>query len=118
MRADEVLVQLQALAEIAFHRQVFDEATGDRLEPQSFTGAKVYAANEEREIGRVTSCARSLRRQRIVALGVVKYDYLAAGTEVRIKTGDGEASSVARVTELPLVRGSWFESERDAESNG
>ena len=97
---------------------VFDEAPGDRLEPRSFTGAKVYAANEGREIGRVTSCARSPRRQRIVALGVVKYDYLAAGTEVRIKAGDGEASSAARVTELPLVRGSWFESERDAESNG
>ena len=96
---------------------VFDEAMASPLAPPSLAGAKVHAANEEREVGRVTSCAFSPRRQRHVALGLIKYDHLTAGTEVRIMAGDGQVCS-ARVADLPHVRGSWFAPESGAESDG
>ncbi|HEX8180103.1 MAG TPA: glycine cleavage T C-terminal barrel domain-containing protein [Pyrinomonadaceae bacterium] len=57
-----------------------------------------------KEIGRVTSAVFSPQLGRTVGLGYVKFDYLAAGTEVRV----GDERQVARVAELPLVRGSWW----------
>jgi folate-binding protein YgfZ len=57
-----------------------------------------------REIGRITSAAYSPRRKCTVALGYVKYDFLAPETRVRV--GDDERT--ARVAALPLVRGSWW----------
>lgn len=60
-----------------------------------------------KEIGRLTSVTFSPRLQRQVALGYVKYDYLAPNTEVRVLAGEKEL--VAHVTELPHVRGSWSE---------
>lgn len=65
-------------------------------------GAKLLAS-DEKEIGRVTSSTFSPILNRTVALGYLKYDYLAAGTEVKVGT-----NSFA-VAELPLVRGSWIE---------
>jgi folate-binding protein YgfZ len=76
-------------------------------------GSRVRAAG--REVGRVTSSALSPRLGRAIALGVVKYDFLAPGTEVEVVEGEGEGASVAaRVAELPLVRGSWREGEEGA----
>ncbi|MGB9178424.1 MAG: aminomethyltransferase family protein [Pyrinomonadaceae bacterium] len=60
-----------------------------------------------KEIGRITSTAVSPSLKRTIALGYVKYDYLAAGTEVRVAIGEEERA--ARVSELPFVRGSWYE---------
>jgi folate-binding protein YgfZ len=60
-----------------------------------------------KEIGRLTSVTFSPRLNRMVALGYVKYDYLAPGTEVRVLNGDAELA--ARVANLPHVRGSWDE---------
>jgi folate-binding protein YgfZ len=54
-------------------------------------------------IGRLTSVTFSPALGRTVALGYVKYDYLAPGTEVSV------AQAAARVTPLPFVRGSWYE---------
>ncbi len=84
--------------------------------PHALAGAKVKASDEEREIGRLTSCVFSPRLNRSIALGIIKYDYLAAGTEVKIIAGENELSS-AQIAALPLVRGSWVEPESDAESN-
>jgi len=64
-------------------------------------------ASDGKEIGRVTSSAFSPRLDRAIALGYLKYDYLAAGTEVKVATPEGETS--ATVAELPFVRGSWYE---------
>jgi folate-binding protein YgfZ len=58
-----------------------------------------------KEIGRVTSAIRSPRLNRTIALGYLKYDYLAHGTPVRVLIGDEERA--AQVVELPFVRGSW-----------
>jgi folate-binding protein YgfZ len=60
-----------------------------------------------KEIGRLTSLAFSPRLNHLIALGYIKYDYLAPGTEVRVLSGDAELA--AHVVELPFVRGSWYE---------
>jgi folate-binding protein YgfZ len=60
-----------------------------------------------KEIGRITSVTFSPRLNRVIALAYVKYDYLAPGTEVRVRSG--EADIAARVAALPHVRGSWYD---------
>jgi folate-binding protein YgfZ len=64
-------------------------------------------AVDGKEIGRLTSITFSPRLNRLIALGYVKYDYLASGTEVHVRSIDGELA--ARVADLPFVRGSWYE---------
>jgi folate-binding protein YgfZ len=61
-------------------------------------------ATDGREIGRITSAVYSPRLKRTSALGYVKYDFLAPETVVRV--GDNER--LARIAELPFVRGSWW----------
>ena len=56
-------------------------------------------SSDNKEIGLVTSTVYSPHLGQRIALGYVKYDYIAAGTEV--KAGDG---FTARVVELPFVR--------------
>ncbi|HKC62419.1 MAG TPA: glycine cleavage T C-terminal barrel domain-containing protein, partial [Pyrinomonadaceae bacterium] len=87
----------------------FDEAGEAR------SGDKVRAT-DDKEIGRVTSATFSPSLNRHIALGVIKYDYLAHGTTVRV--GSGERELAAHVAGLPFVRGSWYEDrEQQAESN-
>src|SRR5882724_10670734 len=66
------------------------------------SGTKVLSDNDQ-EIGRVTSSAATARLQRMVALACVKYDYLAAGTKIKV------ADLTGAVTELPFIRGSWYD---------
>jgi folate-binding protein YgfZ len=70
--------------------------------------AKIVAS-DGKEIGRVTSSAFSPRLDRAIALGFLQYDYLAAGTEVKVATPESETS--ATVAELPFIRGSWYEEQ-------
>ena len=60
-----------------------------------------------REAGRITSSVFSPLLRRRVALAVVKYDFLAPGTELKVFVDGGEVCA-AHVAELPLVRGSWY----------
>jgi|SRR2546423_11930845 len=78
------------------------------------TDARIKSCTEDREVGRITSTVFSPRLRRQIALGLVKYDHLAHGTEVKIFNGDSELCA-AHVAELPLVRGSWY---ADAEGAG
>jgi len=64
-------------------------------------------STDDKDIGRITSKTYSPHLGRTVALGYLKYDYLAPGTSVKIIAGDEELP--AQVTELPFVRGSWYE---------
>ncbi len=64
-------------------------------------------STDGKEIGRITSQAFSPRLSKLIALGYVKYDYLAPDTLVQII--DGDETRTARVGALPLVRGSWRE---------
>lgn len=72
-------------------------------------GDKLRTA-EGKEIGWITSAARSPLLNRTVALGYVKYDYLQHGTPIRVLRNDVEVE--AHVSELPFVRGSWHEKEQ------
>jgi len=67
--------------------------------------AKIFSVDDQ-EIGRVTSTAFSPRLNRTIAIGYVKYDYLAGGTNVRVSVGDAEVKGA--VAELPFIRGSWY----------
>jgi folate-binding protein YgfZ len=78
---------------------IFDE--GAQIEP----GVKMLS-RDDKEIGRVTSVSFSPTLNRTIALGYLKYDYLAPGTNM--KAVSGESRFPARVTELPFVRGSWY----------
>ncbi len=61
---------------------------------------------DDKDIGRITSATLSPHLGRTIALGYVKYDYLTPETVVKVVSGAEEFA--ARVTELPLVRGSWY----------
>ncbi len=52
---------------------------------------------DEKDVGRITSATYSPHLKRTIALGYLKYDYIAPGTGVRIN------ESAGRVTELPFV---------------
>jgi folate-binding protein YgfZ len=64
-----------------------------------------------KDIGRITSVTYSPHLGRTIALGYLKYDYLAPGSDVKIIAGDEEIP--AQVTELPFVQGN-APYERDA----
>lgn len=78
---------------------MFDQAV--RLEPD----AKIRAA-DDKDVGRITSVTYSPYLGRTIALGYVKYGYLASGTTVKVVVGAEEFP--VEVTELPFVRGSWY----------
>lgn len=65
-------------------------------------------SKDQKDIGRITSSTYSPHLGRTVALGYLKYDYLAPGNWVKVMTGDEEFS--AQVTALPFVRGSYSSS--------
>ena len=65
--------------------------------------AKIKSA-DDKEIGRITSYTLSPHLGCTIALGYVKYDYLAPDTEVRVHSGERQIA--ARVSSLPFVRGS------------
>ncbi|MDT5270633.1 MAG: hypothetical protein QOH49_2819 [Acidobacteriota bacterium] len=80
------------------------------LDAEPPTDARLRDGAEGREAGRITSSVFSPRLQSRVALALVKYDFLAPGTELKIFSGDSEVCA-ARIAELPLVRGSWYARE-------
>jgi folate-binding protein YgfZ len=64
-------------------------------------------STEGKEIGRITSVCVSPQIDRTIALGLIKYDYLAAGTRARVSSNDGELEGT--IVALPFVQGSWNE---------
>jgi len=97
----------EIIARIKYRGHVAKKLTGLIFESQAalVSGAKV-SSMDDKEIGRVTSTAFSPRLNRTVALGYVKYDYLAPGTSVKVVSAEKELP--AEVAELPLIRGSWY----------
>ncbi len=69
------------------------------------SGAKIFSS-DDKEIGRVTSVAYSPRLGRTIALGYLKYDYLAPETNVKVISSEKEL--LAKVAKLPFVRGGWY----------
>jgi folate-binding protein YgfZ len=68
------------------------------------TGA-VIKSTDDKEIGRITSAVYSPHLGCTIALGYLKYDYLAPDTSVVVMSGDEELP--CRVGNLPFVKGSW-----------
>lgn len=75
---------------------MFNQA--EKVEP----GASIQST-DGKEIGRITCVTYSPHLGRTIALGYLKYDYLAPETSVKIIAGDEQL--LAQVTELPFVRG-------------
>lgn len=98
----------EIIARIHWRGHVAKRLTGIVLERDAEppTDARLRDCAEGREAGRITSSIFSPRLRRRVALALVKYDFLAPGTELKIFSGDSEVCA-AHVAELPLVRGSW-----------
>jgi folate-binding protein YgfZ len=98
----------EIIARIKYRGHVAKKLTGVLLEETVAleSGAKILST-DDREIGAVTSSAVSPHLRQTIALAYVKYDYLEPGTKVKIISADQELP--AKVTELPFVRGSWYE---------
>ena len=97
----------EIIARIKYRGHVAKKLTGIVLEGALALerGVRILA-DEEKEIGRVTSSTLSPYLARTVALGYVKYDYLAPGTQVKISVGNDEIKGT--VADLPFIRGSWY----------
>jgi len=96
----------EIIARIKYRGHVAKKLSGLMFEQDEpiEVGAAIKSA-EGKDIGRVTSVARSPRLKRTIALGYVRYEYLAAGTSVKVVSGELEVA--AKVEALPFVRGSW-----------
>jgi folate-binding protein YgfZ len=96
----------EIIARIKYRGHVAKKLTGITLEhKEKMESGAVVRSTEGKEIGRITSFAFSPGLQRGIALGYVRYEQLAPNTKVNV--GGSETKGV--VTELPFVRGSWYE---------
>jgi folate-binding protein YgfZ len=73
---------------------MFEKAT--KVEP----GGRLRSS-DDKEAGRLTSVTYSPHLGRTVALGILKYQYLAAGTEVKLESDE----IIGVVTDLPFIKG-------------
>ena len=95
----------EIIARIKYRGHVAKKLSGLVFDPaQKVAAGFVIKSADGKEIGRTTSVTYSPHLGRTIALGYLKYDYLAPGTSVKVSAGDEEAP--AQVTELPFVRGS------------
>ena len=96
----------EIIARIKYRGHVAKKLTGITIEgSEKLEVGTVIHSTDGKEIGRITSFAFSPALEKMIALGYVRYEHLKPGTEVKI--GDDEVKAV--VTELPFIRGSWFE---------
>lgn len=72
-------------------------------------GARVKST-EGKELARITSSVYSPQLKKVIALGLIKYDFLQAGTAITVASEDEQPRSGV-VAELPFVRGSWYAPE-------
>jgi folate-binding protein YgfZ len=95
----------EIIARIKYRGHVAKKLTGLLLNGKGTVaqGAKIKTV-DDKEIGRITSSTFSPRLDRTIALAYVRHEHLAAGTNVLVDEDDLQGE----VTELPLVRGSWY----------
>jgi folate-binding protein YgfZ len=97
----EIIVRIKHRGHVAKKLTGLQFETDQKIE----SGAIVKSA-DNKEVGRVTSAVYSPRLGRTIALGYVRYEYLAAGTTVLTNN-----NIAATVTELPFVRGTWYQNQ-------
>ena len=73
---------------------------------EAIQAGAIIQSREGKDIGRITSAAISPCLRKTIALAYVRYEYLAPSTVVKVVAD--QADTTATVTELPLVRGSWY----------
>jgi folate-binding protein YgfZ len=97
----------EIIARIKYRGHVAKKLSGLMFEQEEpiAAGAAIKSA-EGKDIGRITSVARSPRLRRTIALGYIRYEHLSAGTSVKVVSGETEVE--ATVIALPFVRGSWY----------
>lgn len=93
----------EIIARIKYRGHVAKKLSGLICEPGSSpqSGNTIFST-DNKEIGRITSATHSPQLGQTIALGYLKYDYLTAGTAVRIVSGND--SRPAFVTELPFIK--------------
>lgn len=92
----------EVIIRIKHRGHVAKKLTGLKFEQPVASGATITSA-DGKDIGRVTSVTYSPKLESTIALGYVRYEYLGAGTAVKV----GDVAGT--VTDLPFVRGSWHE---------
>ena len=93
----------EIIARIKYRGHVAKKLTGlSFAEKVEVASGDIVKSSDDKDIGRITSAAYSPQLKQTIALGYVKYDYLAAGTPVKIIHDGNEVS--AQVTELPFIR--------------
>lgn len=93
----------EIIARIKYRGHVAKKLAGVTFEQpvKVAVGATIHSA-DGKEAGRITSVTESPQLGRTIALAYLKYDYLAAGTSLKVISGTEVFE--ARVTELPFVR--------------
>jgi folate-binding protein YgfZ len=98
----------EIIARIKYRGHVAKKLTGLMFEQHEPIDVGVAIKSEEgNDIGRITSIAQSPGLERTIALGYVRYEYLAPGTRVKVVSGELEVA--ATVSVVPFVHGSWYE---------
>jgi folate-binding protein YgfZ len=100
----------EIIARIKYRGHVAKKLSGVLFErEEQILAGTIILSDENRDIGRITSVTHSPKLKRTIALGYVRYEHLAPGKELRVRTGDNEVT--AAVHELPFVHGSWYEGQ-------
>lgn len=89
----------EIIARIKYRGHVAKKLTGIRFDrPTHLEPGATVKSKDDKDIGRLTSITFSPHLGTTIALGLIKYDYLAPATEIKI---DGFTSGM--ITELPFV---------------
>jgi len=96
----------EIIARIKYRGHVAKKLTGlSFVESKLVEAGAVIKSVDGKDIGRITSVTFSPKLDKAIALGYVRYEHLAAGTDVVV----GADELNAKVTDLPFIRGSWYE---------
>lgn len=93
----------EIIARIKYRGHVAKKLTGlSFADKVDIASGDVVKSSDDKDIGRITSATYSPQLKRTLALGYVKYGYLAGDTPVKVVHDGSEVS--AHVTELPFIR--------------
>jgi folate-binding protein YgfZ len=94
----------EVIVRIRHRGHVAKKLTGLRFDTEQKIESGTIVKSDEKEVGRVTSAVFSPKLRTTIALGYVRYEHLNPGTTL---TTDNNIA--ATVTELPFIRGSWYQ---------
>lgn len=94
----------EIIVRIKHRGHVAKKLTGLRFDTDQKIASGAVIKSGDKEIGRVTSAVFSPKLNCTIALGYLRYKYLEPGTTVST-----DNNIAATVTELPFVRGTWYQ---------